>query len=58
MQLSYKLNKKDIDVFIISAKTPSKKFLNEYGYEKTHNPGVFKSRIKLIQLVTLKFKRR
>jgi len=50
---SNKLKKNDLDIFIISSKTPSKKFLESFGYLQTAHPGVYKSHSLLVRIVTL-----
>jgi len=50
---SSKLNRNDVDIFIISSKTPSKKFLEAFGYIQTNHAGVYKSHSLLVRIVTL-----
>ncbi|ETR66351.1 MAG: hypothetical protein OMM_05693 [Candidatus Magnetoglobus multicellularis str. Araruama] len=50
---SNKLKKDDIDIFIVSSKTPSKKFLESFGYVQTAYSGVYKSQSVLVRIVTL-----
>ena len=52
-KVSNKLKSGDLDTFIISSKTPSKKFINEFGYEQTSLPGVLKSKLPVIRKFTL-----
>ena len=48
-----KLKQNDLDVFIISSKTPSKNFLEAFGYIQTAHQGVYKSQLPLVRIDTL-----
>jgi len=50
---SNKLKKNDLDIFIISSKTPSKKFLDAFAYTQSTHPGVYKSQLPIVRIVTL-----
>ena len=46
---SSKIKKQDLDAFIITSKTPSKKFRKPFGYDQTQWAGVFKSKIPVMR---------
>jgi len=50
---SNKLKDSEIDAFIISSKTPSKKFINDFGYKKKVAPGVFLSSYPVVRIIPL-----
>ena len=50
---SNNLKKEEVDVFMVSSKTPSKKFMKAFGYKKTILPGVLKSKIPCFRVIPL-----
>jgi hypothetical protein len=45
----YELNRKDLQTFIISSKTPRENLLKDHGYIKSNVPGVYKSYLRIFQ---------
>ena len=50
---SKELKNNQIGLFIISSKSPSKKTLKEYAYKKTKLPGVYKSKARFLNMITI-----